>query len=196
MADEIVRTFFAFKMPRSVTATAENLGTLIDDPKGVVRWLKGYNIHLTLRFLGATPKPVVEEIAAALEPILSAIPSFKIDIEGTGVFPGATRPRTIWLGVNGDIDPLIQIEEEIHQVVEPLGFPREDRDFKPHVTIARIKYPQKVTPVVSTFLSADYEPVICHLWELHLYESRTEGGGVSYHPLHTFSLTNKGQELK
>ena len=194
MPDEVVRTFFGFDLPPEVPRRAAGLRTLVDDPKRAVRWVKGTNIHLTVRFLGTTPKKAVEEIAVATQKKLEEFPSLQVHIEGTGVFPTPTRPRILWLGVAGDITRLQELEKSIHQVVGPMGFPREEREFIPHITLGRVRYPQKITPDVAKFLHAEYEPVDCPLQVLHLYESRLGNKGVMYIPLATFPLKLTCQE--
>jgi len=194
MAEEVVRTFFGFELPPEVPRMAAGLRTLVIDPRQAVRWVKGTNIHLTVRFLGATPRKAVEEIAAAMPEKLADFQTLRVKVEGTGVFPAPTRPRVLWLGVTGDIPQLQVLEETIHQVVGPMGFPREKREYIPHVTLGRVRYPQKITPDVSKFLHAEYEPVECPLEVLHLYESRPGEKGVIYTPLAAFPLKFIEQE--
>jgi len=194
MPDEVLRTFFGFELPPGVPRQAAGLRTLVDDPKQAVRWVKGANIHLTVRFLGATPRKAVEEIAVAMREKLEDFPSLHVRVEGTGVFPSPTRPRILWLGVAGDISRLQELEKSIHQVVGPMGFPREEREFIPHITLGRVRYPQKITPDVAKFLHAEYEPVNCPLQALHLFESRIGNKGVTYIPLATFTLKLTCQE--
>lgn len=194
MPDEVLRTFFGFDLPPEVPRQAAGLRTLVDDPKQAVRWVKGANIHLTVRFLGATPGKAVEEIAVAMREKLEDFPSLHVRVEGTGIFPSPTRPRILWLGVAGDISRLQELEKSIHQVVGPMGFPREEREFIPHITLGRVRYPQKITPDVAKFLHAEYEPVNCPLQALHLFESRMGNKGVTYIPLATFTLKITCQE--
>ena len=188
MTPDIVRTFFGFDLPRAVSDRAAGLRTLVDDPKKAVRWVKGRNLHLTLRFLGATPRSAVDDIAKAMEAQLQTFPSLEIVVRGTGVFPAPARPRALWMAIEGATDQLVELEQAIHQVVEPLGFPREERDYLPHITLGRVRYPQKITPDVTMFLNAQYEPVECSLKALHLYESRMGDRGVNYIPLARFTL--------
>ncbi|GAH69849.1 unnamed protein product, partial [marine sediment metagenome] len=125
---------------------------------------------------------------------LEDFPSLHVCVEGTGVFPVPTRPRVLWLGVTGDLHQLQALEQAIHQVVGPMGFPREEREFIPHITLGRVRYPQKITPDVAKFLHAEYEPVNCPLQALHLYESRLGNKGITYIPLATFPLKLTCQE--
>lgn len=194
MSNDILRTFFGFNLPRDVSRTAAGLRTLVDDPKNAVRWVRGENIHLTVRFLGATPKTVIKELEAAIAENLRDRASMTVNIDGTGVFPVPSRPRVLWMGVTGDVAPLQDLEEAIHDVVGPLGFPKDKRPYVPHVTIGRVRYPQKITPDVSKFINAQFDRIECPLKELHLFESRPADKGVVYIPLATFPLTSLTEE--
>ena len=194
MSAKILRVFLGFDLPREVPQRVAALRTLVEDPRQAVRWVQGANIHLTVRFLGATPQGAVNEIDEALQVQLASFQSLRVQITGTGVFPAATRPRIIWLGVSGQTERLQALEEAIHQVVGPLGFPRERREFSPHVTIGRVRYPQKITPDVTNFLKAEYTPVECPLEKLVLFESRPADKGVIYPSLASFQLTSAQQE--
>ena len=194
MSDKIMRVFLGFDLPREVPHRAAGLRTLVKDPGRAVRWVKGTDIHLTVRFLGATPQQAVNEIAEGMREQLASFQSPQVRVTGTGVFPAATRPRVLWLDVNGQTERLQALEEAIHQVVGPLGFPREEREFTPHITIGRVRYPQKITPDVTNFLNAEYTPVECPLEKLVLFESRPADNGVIYASLASFQLTSAQQE--
>ncbi len=189
MNSDITSIFFGFALPLEVSRRAATLRTLVTDPKNAVRWVKGRNIHLTLRFLGVTPRTAAAEIITGLKDSLAGYGPLGIAIEGAGVFPAPARPRVLWMGVTGDIEGLTRIEKAIHDVVGPLGFPRLDREFQPHVTLGRVRYPQKVTPDVSMFLNSEYDPIRCELDSLHLYESKQGADGLRYIPLATFPIT-------
>jgi 2'-5' RNA ligase len=153
-----------------------------------VRWVKGENIHLTVRFLGATPKTALEQIESEIANKLKQSAPMTVYVDRTGVFPIPARPRILWMGVEGDIVPLQELEKAIHEAVGPLGFPKEQRPYVPHVTIGRVRYPQKITPDVSKFMNAEFNRIECPLNELHLFESRPAEKGVVYIPLATFPL--------
>ncbi|MFC1480701.1 RNA 2',3'-cyclic phosphodiesterase [Candidatus Neomarinimicrobiota bacterium] len=192
MPPDTVRLFWGFALPKVIVPLAGNLRTLVDDPKEVVRWVHGRNIHLTVRFLGDTSLDAIDSIVAGVEDKLADQEPFMIRIEGTGVFPDPQRPRVLWLGVEEEYDSLITIEKLIHQALDPLGFPREEREFKPHVTIGRVRYPAKATPGVNNFLGTEYEPIICNLSSLILYESRIGKKGLEYAPIRTINFKSIG----
>lgn len=65
---------------------------------------------------------------------------FRIEIAGAGAFPNAKAPRVLWLGLAGDIDRLLLLQETVEGAMVRQGFEPEDRKFAPHLTLARIKY--------------------------------------------------------
>jgi 2'-5' RNA ligase len=63
---------------------------------------------------------------------------FSIRVCGVGVFPNHKRPRVVWAGVDA-CKGLISIQEAIEERMELLGFSREEREFRPHLTIGRFR---------------------------------------------------------
>ncbi|MGH7774843.1 MAG: RNA 2',3'-cyclic phosphodiesterase [Candidatus Binatia bacterium] len=100
-----------------------------------IRWVGRENLHFTLKFLGAVEEEKVAPIANGLEQALRAIPPFTIIGRGIGVFPGIKRARVLWVGLEGKT--LGSLAMEVERALEPIGFEREKRDFRPHLTIGR-----------------------------------------------------------
>ena len=192
--EPIIRLFFGFDLPREIGQRAAGLRTLVTDPKKVVRWIRSVNLHLTVRFLGPSPQSMVPEIISGLGTRCADIGPIRLRIEKTGVFPQPARPRVLWLGVTGELPKLQRVEAEIHEAVQPLGYPREEREFVPHITLGRVRYVKKVTPDVTMYLGAQYEPVDCILKVLHLYASGVGEKGIFYTPLASFPLEISDQE--
>lgn len=95
-------------------------------------------LHLTLKFLGDTEEGLVPEIRTAMTEAIGDLHPFEIRVKGTGAFPSLGRMNVIWVGVDGT-EPLRRVAEALEASLESLGFPREDRPWKAHVTIARVK---------------------------------------------------------
>ena len=64
---------------------------------------------------------------------------FTFAIGGAGVFPDQRRPRVLWLGMEGDVPRLLSFQQELEGELGTVGFPAEERPFRPHLTLARIK---------------------------------------------------------
>lgn len=102
-----------------------------------IRWVRTDALHLTLRFLGSTPRDRIP----ALERALAAIgdrPAFAVELRGAGGFPSPHRPRVLWIGLTRGVEPLTALADDVGRVLEPLGWAeREGRPFRAHLTVAR-----------------------------------------------------------
>ena len=112
---------------------------------GGVKWVEAHNLHLTLRFIGETTSDRVDKLIQGLKDKLWAHSPFTIILEGVGTFPNWKRPRVLWVGVRGDLDPLFKLQKAIEEVVSDVGFPPDDKGFHPHLTIGRVKRGKKVS---------------------------------------------------
>lgn len=121
-----------------VQAIGEARGQLDECLKGI-RWVAQENLHFTLKFLGSVATEKVPLILRALEDALRPLPCFSLTGKGIGVFPNIKRPRVLWIGLEGE--GLHRIAERVESSLEPLGFPREDGDFAPHLTLGRWRSP-------------------------------------------------------
>ena len=107
-------------------------------PQRSVRWDKADKIHLTLKFLGDTRQDDVPRISEALANATREIKKFSFAVDGLGCFPNLKQPRVVWVGVK-DSAALINMQKAIEKYVMPLGFPKEDRAFSPHLTLGRVR---------------------------------------------------------
>ncbi|RMG45055.1 MAG: RNA 2',3'-cyclic phosphodiesterase [Acidobacteria bacterium] len=94
-------------------------------------------IHLTLRFLGETPATRAEAILHAVERAVAAAEPFAVPIRGWGVFPGPSRARILWAGVDDRDGRLARLAAAVEAAVVAAGFPPETRPFRAHLTLAR-----------------------------------------------------------
>lgn len=110
---------------------------------GDVRWVRPELLHLTLKYLGATPSEKMPAVAQNLEENANTFSRVVVELGGAGAFPNERRPQTLWLGLSGEgVSSLGRLAEGIERGLEPLGFAREQRAFRPHLTIGRVKSPR------------------------------------------------------
>ena len=137
------RLFVALPVADDVrTAVAELMtavaGASIDERAfGQPRWVRVEGLHVTMRFLGATPDEKQPALAAALRAAAVGVAPFEIALSGGGAFPNAARPRVLWIGIAEGADRIESLVERLAAQLEPLGWPRESRPFTPHLTLAR-----------------------------------------------------------
>jgi 2'-5' RNA ligase len=135
-----MRLFIAIELSESLqqaihVQTAALRGALGPE---TVRWVAPGNVHLTLKFLGE----VASDGSAALEEMLSQeasqVPAFDVSVSGVGAFPNDARPRVIWVGLHGP-PALSSLRLAIERGARGLGYPAEERDFSPHLTLGRVR---------------------------------------------------------
>lgn len=148
-------------------------------PRARVTWLSGSRLHVTIRFIGEVDEARVPAITAALERPLGA-PPFDLALAGVGAFPAKGPPRALWAGIERGTVSLLAVEREIASRLSPLGLPREDRPYRPHLTLARVR---EAAGVRASQLLAGLERSslgTCHIDAITLFESRLGPGGSRY----------------
>ena len=134
-----MRTFIAIELDDPIRRKLGHIrqGTAIRDR--AVRWVKPSSIHLTLKFLGEIEPEVVPEVSAAMERAVAGIAPFAIEVGEFGCFPNMHNPRVLWVGVRSPADTLILLQSEVEAELGAIGFKREKRAYKPHLTVARVR---------------------------------------------------------
>lgn len=145
-----IRSFIAIEVPELVKSQlARNQETIRGNlPQtmaksqggGPIKWVNPEGIHLTLKFLGSVPQENIGTIEAAIKRAVDNQKPFELSLTGLGVFPGLARPRVIWVGVGGDgLNALALLQSAIDEEMTRLGFPKENREFSPHLTLGRVR---------------------------------------------------------
>jgi RNA 2',3'-cyclic 3'-phosphodiesterase len=117
---------------------AEVAGAPIEERTfGQPRWVRVDGLHLTLRFLGATPDVRQQELGWAIERSAAGAKPFDVTLSGTGAFPNPQRPRVLWIGIVEGAQELASLTDNLSQELQALGWAPEDRPFQPHLTLAR-----------------------------------------------------------
>jgi 2'-5' RNA ligase len=105
-------------------------------------------------------------------------------IQGMGVFPGIKRPRVLWIGLGGEVEALRQLNSRIEDELAGLGFARENRGFKAHLTLARFKEGVASRDLLQAFEAlGNYTPEPFAAKHLVLYKSDLRPQGALYTPL-------------
>jgi 2'-5' RNA ligase len=218
---EVLRLFVAVELSRDLKRALEGAAQALqragaDDG---LRWVRPEGIHLTLKFLGATLAARVPAIADALRAHLHGAPAFELQPRGFDAFHGGKRAavfrtwresyrhsvRVIFVGLTGDTEALAALAERLEAALEPLGFPREDRPFFGHLTLARVREDstreqrERISAAMDGFPHAsdvytgrraaqDVPFPALRVASVSLMQSTLQRGGAEYRALATFPL--------
>lgn len=140
MAEATLRLFVAAEIPANVRdALGELAGSLRKQVRGGIAWVAPDSLHLTLRFLGDTPRSLVPALSARLEEAVGSIDPFTLAASGTGVFPNDRDPRVIWAGLSGDMDALKALRQAVEGGMRAAGMAADERPFRAHLTLGRAR---------------------------------------------------------
>jgi 2'-5' RNA ligase len=134
-----LRLFVACELPPEMKAALTALqDALRRQGAPRVRWVRPEGIHLTLKFLGAVPAQRVADICAALAPTVEGIRPLRLSLGSLGAFGGRRGARVVWVGLEGDVERVAELQRRVEAALARLGFPPENRAFSPHLTLARV----------------------------------------------------------
>lgn len=152
-------------------------------PQARVLWATPERMHVTVRFIGYVDADRAAAIARVLGERVSMDP-FDLSIAGTGAFPPSGRPRVIWAGVHDDPRAsLAGVEREVTARLMPLGVPEEDRPYRPHLTLGRVKEPGGLRTAALLDRLADHRFGVARVDAITLFESRLSPKGPTYVPV-------------
>ena len=154
-----------------------------------IKWVEAANMHLTLVFLGDTEEKRIRFLSSMLKNKCSGFGEFDFNLTGTGVFKNFRDPRVLWVGIQS-AERLIQLNIIIAERLKLNGFEIEERQFKPHLTLERVKSVRDTENLKSVLEKyRDQYLQVIHVNELVLFESILTQTGPFYKSLGNFSLT-------
>lgn len=133
-----MRIFLAIPVSEAIKDLAFQARRELELSGADVKWVERDNYHLTLKFIGEIEPTMVELIKDRLEQVAESCPPFRLTFRRWGFFPGYTRPRVVWIGVEGELDKAEFLGERIDAYLGELGFEAEKKRSL-HLTLGRIR---------------------------------------------------------
>jgi 2'-5' RNA ligase len=189
--EKMIRTFVAIDIPEEIKDSMEKIQFRLRSSlkEGMIRWTKPNSVHLTLKFFGSISDRDIEHITGLLKDSVKGFKPFTLTAEKVGVFPNARQPRVLWLGLTDGENSLMPLQKQIDDDLHGIGFPREERPFRPHLTLGRTKAHRGIeglSVVLEEF--KDYQAGIMPAAGLTLYRSDLRPEGPKYTRLGYFPL--------
>jgi 2'-5' RNA ligase len=183
------RTFIAVKVD-----AGERLAKVFDILKGdlkneSVRWVDIHKMHITLAFLGDTSEETIREVSEILRELCSTFNLFDFTLARLGVFRNINDPKVIWAGIENS-EKLTDLFQVIKSGLEKAGINTEEREFKPHLTLGRIKWiknKSSLEEIIKRYNDNKFQDV--KVKEVIFYESVLQQTGPLYLPIKVFRLS-------
>lgn len=153
-----------------------------------IKWVDPGNIHITLAFLGDTEEEKIKPLINILNGTCAGSGRFEFSLSGTGVFKNYNDPRVIWAGISPK-ERLVNLSAKITDSLKTGGFVIENRSFRPHLTIGRIKTlkdKDNLKKVLEAYRDTEFQRISAT--EVILFESILMQTGPLYKELGKFPL--------
>ena len=187
MNKDTTRTFISIPIPSSIRSLKQMLFSTLENQKAIINWVKSVNLHITLKFLGEIDDAHSEQITKITEKVISAFNQFDLEVNSTGSFFKNGRHDVLWLGMKEN-KVLHQLVDNLENSFVKIDFPKNENQFVPHITMAKINYPQKYNPNIDMFLNSSFNPINFKVKNINLIESTIIETGINYKILNTFHL--------
>ncbi|MDI6716559.1 MAG: RNA 2',3'-cyclic phosphodiesterase [Actinomycetota bacterium] len=176
------------ELPSRVQHQLFDIAEPLKNKLNTARWIAPHNIHLTLKFLGAVPEEKVGSINNALESAANRFRKFYFTLGELGGFPSKKRARVLWVGVHHGAEELVALSKAIDNELVPLGFEAEDKLFKPHITLARLKTPIPIEDAIAEVKVDKFLGTVVNVDSITLFRSHLTRVGAEYEALKQISL--------
>jgi len=176
------RIFVAIELPdrvqRQIQKQIQTLQTEV--PGNKASWSRTENIHLTLKFFGSVGPKRIPQISDAAARVIKKFSEIEIRIGNTGAFPKLSQARVLWIGVSDPTGELARLQELFESECARAGFEKETRDFKPHLTIARLRRPEGARALAESHQKMGFESMTVGVKELVVFRSEPSSKGSRY----------------
>ena len=154
-----MRIFIAVKLSSEIKLRLGEVQNKLKESGADVKWVKPENIHLTLKFLGNVVESKLETLVKEAGEVARKFSPFKIKFSGLGTFPNLKNPRVIWVGIESKAKELLRLSREIEENLAKLEFPPEKREYKPHLTLGRVRSGQNKSRLIETISTLNIQKI-------------------------------------
>jgi 2'-5' RNA ligase len=117
---------------------------------------------------------------------------FTVTAGGCGAFPSIKNMRVVWVGIESGFERLQWLQRQVEDVLSGLGFETEDRPFKAHLTLGRVKGRTRLERLQEALVAQKgFRTEAFDVSEIVLYKSNLRPEGPRYTPLHRSPLQRR-----
>lgn len=172
------RLFCALELPANVRTHIVSHARRLQEkfPYATASWTREENLHLTVKFIGEVEASRAPSLSNAVTRAASSVESFVVLFDHPGAFP----KRVLWIGVEDPSGNLSKLQQQLEIECERDGFPREERAYHPHLTLARLRKPQGTQTLITAHKELPFAAVVVMVSELVVIRSELSSKGSTY----------------
>jgi len=184
----MIRLFIALEIPEEIISTIfVERDKLIGYVKNI-RWEPKEKLHITLKFLGDTEESKLFDIIEELTRIIKNNRKLTLELNKFGVFRKGNEPKILWVGLKQN-NFLTKIVDEIDKSFCNFGYSKDERRFKPHLTLLRFRGHEEYFNVLK-LLDVKLPTTVFCSDKIHLLKSELKKTGSVYTSIKSFTLEN------
>jgi 2'-5' RNA ligase len=178
-----MRLFIASTFPPEIVRALADRVDRVRSRLPQAAWVRPESQHLTYAFLGEQDESIVEKLE------LPPLKAFDATLRGCGFFPNPRHARVAWVGVE-PAEKFCETAAAVRKAVCAAGVQLDRGDFKPHLTLARIRdgWPPACIDIFNKTL-VDFASAPFRIDAVTLYSSQLNPKGAIHTPLREFQLT-------
>jgi 2'-5' RNA ligase len=181
------RTFIALEIPYNSLNKILEIRDQNFNSKFNVKWEPIEKLHITIKFLGDTNICLFDEINIELDNLISKQKKFELTFDRFGTFKKSNIPKIFW--VNFKENPQLSLfAKEVDLICSRFGFEKENREFKPHLTLLRIKN-EKLIPELNKLCNIKIPNIYFTSDKVIFFESKLLQTGSVYNSIKSFIIT-------
>ena len=177
-----IRTFIAVDISNRMQTSAAKLIARLSANAVDYNWVEKANLHVTLNFLGDVEESELPAVCQLVKNTVADFGSFELSLEGLGCFPNLEKPRVVWMGCRGGLHEMAALNSRLADALEEMRFPRERNDYRPHLTLGRLRRGGRWNPSLTEAVSngAGLQGGSTIVNQVVVYSSFIDRSGPSY----------------
>ncbi|MCX7927982.1 MAG: RNA 2',3'-cyclic phosphodiesterase [Candidatus Omnitrophica bacterium] len=187
-----MRSFIALTLPEPIKEKIANLQQALSESKADVKWVEKSNIHLTLKFLGEIDQETLEKVKSCLKEIVNDFRKFNLGLDKLKGFPSLEKARVIWIGTQEGSHQVTDLATQIEETLQNLGIAKEQRPFRCHITLGRIRSPKNLNKLAERIKILNQKPLFVfepfQVDKITLFESILLPSGPVYRTIAEYNL--------
>ena len=183
-----MRLFIATSFPPEVLRDLNDRASQFKPRLPAASWVRPETQHLTLAFLGEQKESIIDQIDKPMREALSKAKRFEATLSNCGFFPNPRHARVGWVGLDPE-SRFVELAEVVRNVVNKQGVTLDSVEFKPHLTLLRVRDPWPPASIDLFCRSfKDYRSASFGIDHVTLFSSQLSPNGAIHTAQATFPL--------